>query len=198
MASTHEFETTRGAKIEVVRGRLDDGRAEELLGFWRRSGALEGQAARERLREVVCVLRDGAGAIVGVNSAYEASVELLGGRRFWIYRSFLVPDAAAAAGEMLHTALLALEAEFDPAAEGPIGVCAPIAPADAAARPEVRWLYPSMFYAGRLPDGRELRVRYFLGARIGPPRPIAEFDMALDPGYRIDLFADQRAVDADA
>jgi hypothetical protein len=198
MAPPQVFETPAGATIEVVRGRVDDARAEQLLRFWQSEGALGEPAARERLPEVVCVLLDDAGEVIGANSAYAAAVEPLGRRTFWVYRSFLAPDAAGAAADMLQTAILALEAEFDPGADGPIGVCAPIEPAEAARRPEVHWLYPRMFYAGHLPDGRQLRVRYFLGARVGSPRPVVDFGLALDPRYRIDLFADQRAIDADA
>jgi hypothetical protein len=79
-------------RIEVVRGRIGDERADQLLDFWSRQGVLEGAAARERLPEVVCVALDGEGEIVGANSVYPQDVPLIG-RRFWIYRSFQMPRA---------------------------------------------------------------------------------------------------------
>src|SRR5689334_3973439 len=75
--------------IEVVHGRMTDERAEEIVAFWTREGALDEAAARERLREVVCVVRDRSGAIAGVNSVYAAKLDAVGGRPFWVYRSFL-------------------------------------------------------------------------------------------------------------
>ena len=83
-----------GFAIEVVRGRIDDDLAAELISFWTAAGVLDEAAARERLDQVVCVLRDGDGGIAGVNSVFDQRVELIGGRRFWIYRSYLLPEAS--------------------------------------------------------------------------------------------------------
>src|SRR4051812_46984024 len=158
--------------IEVVRGRLSDERAAQLLEFWSRTEGLDDAAARERLGEVVCVLRDAGGEIVGENSVQAADVELIGGRRFWMYRSLLLPDVAEAEGWMLTSAFNALEAEFDPGAGGPVGLCYVI-DEQAATKwtPHAKWIYPAMLYAGYLPDGRQVRIRYFFGARIAQAGP---------------------------
>ena len=154
--------------IDVVRGRVSEQLSRELVSFWVDNGALGEAGARRRLAEVVCVLRSSSGSIVGVNSAYEDAVALLGGRRFWVYRSFLLPAARAAWDAMVHAAFRALAAGFDPERPGPIGLCAPIADRELLERrPEAEWQDPRLLYAGYLDDGRQLRVAYFEGARVG-------------------------------
>ena len=103
--------------IETVRGRLSDERADQILRFWSDHGALEGEAARSRLPEVVCLALDGDGEIVGVNSPSRRTSRLIGGRRFWVYRSFLLPEASGAEPEMINAAFAALEGEHEPAGE---------------------------------------------------------------------------------
>ena len=56
--------------IETVRGGLGRETGGEILAFWAEHGALAGEQARARLPEVVCVLRDDAGRVAGVNSAF--------------------------------------------------------------------------------------------------------------------------------
>ena len=58
-----------GTRVEVVRGRLTDERAEELVRLWTGHGMLDEEAARGRLREVVCLLLDESGEVVGANSS---------------------------------------------------------------------------------------------------------------------------------
>ena len=195
----HFSDSSFSGTIEPVRGRLDDARAEQLVRFWTGHGALDEAAARERLAEVVCVLLGEDGEIAGVNSVYAAPVPVVGGRTFWIYRSRLLPAARGAAPAMFHTAFNALEYEFDPGGTGPVWLCRLVDDQDEiATRPEAQWLWPWLMYAGYLADGRQVRIRYFDAALIGPPRQPMDFGTTLDRRYRIDLFAEQDAVDADA
>jgi hypothetical protein len=181
--------------IEVVRGRLTDERAGQLLDFWAHTGALDEAAARERLPEVVCVLMGDDGRLEGANSVYAADVPLLGGRRFWIYRSLLPGATGEARDAMFRAAFEALEAEFDGAT---LGVCLAIADrGEMERRPEAEWRDPRTLYAGYLDDGRQLRVAYFAGARIGPGSTVTVHrERPLEPGYRIERFAQQDAVGA--
>jgi hypothetical protein len=158
-----EFE----GQVEVVRGRLDEQAEQEILAFWTANGALQGQAARDRLPEVVCIARTPDGAIAGVNSVYDANVEEIANRRFWVYRSFLLPLARTAFRQMIVTAFRALEEEFDPEAQMPVGLCIPIADrAEMRQHPEADWGDPRIIYAGYDSQGRQLRIGYFAGARI--------------------------------
>jgi hypothetical protein len=187
--------------IEVVRGCLSEERAGTILRFWADQGVLDQAQARDRLPEVVCVLLDEAGGIAGVNSVYPAALEIVGANTFWVYRSLLMPEAADAAAAMVLAAFGALEAEYDPDGLDPIGLCLLIADrGELKRRPEARWTDPQLFYAGYLGDGRQVRIGYFEGARIGTGRPPLEIDRkdALRPEYRVGLIAEQDTVDQQA
>jgi hypothetical protein len=184
-----------GKRIDVVRGRLEPSVADELIAFWSEQGALAEAAARQRLAEVVCVLRDVDGSVAGVNSVFADRVETIGGRRFWIYRSFLRPDAADGWPAMANAAFAALDEEFRATGEGPIGLCVPLRDRrEMMRRPEAAWPGTSFIYAGYAPDGAQLRVAYFDGALIGPGENSLMGDPTLEPGYRIELFAEQDEV----
>lgn len=184
--------------IEVVRGRLSEERAGEIVQFWTGEGALDEASALARLAEVVCVLRGNDGRIAGVNSVYPAALELVGGRQFWVYRNYVTPAAQAGRQAFAHTAFLALQAEFDPTVEGPKGICFLIDDrTDMEGNPGATWLYPSCRYAGYLASGQQARIRYFEGARIGPAREGFDFPLTLDRRYRAAPFSEQQAVSAD-
>jgi hypothetical protein len=153
--------------IQVVRGRLDPASAEQLIEFWAGEGALFGDDARRRLPEVVCVLR-ADGRIAGACSVREAEVPLIGGRRFWVYRSLLAPEAADQGPEMISATFATLEREFDLQDGSPIGLCLLLSDAERPRRPEADWYCPPMVYAGYLEDGRQVRVGYFDLASAGP------------------------------
>jgi hypothetical protein len=178
-------------EIEVVRGRLDEC-ADQILAFLTGEGGLNEEAARKRLSETVCVANAGGG-IIGVNSAHQAGVALIGGRRFWIYRCSMAPDSEELWGRMFDSAFEVLAEEFDGAADGPVGVCAIVDDrARMIVRPQAIWPDTDLMFAGYLDDGRQVRVRYFWGAAIGPGYPnspsleetrVSEYPLA--EGYRI-------------
>ena len=190
--------------IEVVRGRMDDELAERVLAFWSESGALEGEAARERLAELVCVLRGEEGEVLGVNSVHEEPVRLIGSRPFFVYRAFLSPEAGAR-DAMFQAAFDVLDQAHESDRSGPVGICVVVSdPEDIRRRPEAVWEGTDLLYAGTDPDGRQLRVRYFHDATIAPGYPnspsIAESeaaDYSLGPGYRIVPLAEADGVGPD-
>ena len=155
---------------EVVRGALDEKLAERILAFWERHSALRGDQARDRLDQVICVMWDESGEVIGVNSADGMTIPELGGRRFWVHRSLFAPTADVTAWEeMLETTFEVLADEFSEAegATPPIGVCALVGdPAILDRRPEALWPDLRFLYAGYLPDGRQIRIRYFDEGRV--------------------------------
>jgi hypothetical protein len=153
----------------VVRERVVGALADELLAFWAAHRALPEAEARRRLPEVVCVLRAG-GSVAGASSVHPADVPLIGGRRFWIYRSLLPGAAAEHWRSLIRATFAALEREFDGRPESPIGLCVLLATAAERSRaPEAEWSDPRMIYAGYLEDGRQVRIGYFDGAVITAP-----------------------------
>ena len=156
-----------GVTIETVRGNLTDEATAEILAFWEAQGALSGDAARERLRQVVCVLRGSDGEVAGVNSVYADAVPLVGNRVFWVYRSLLDEAASERWIDLVRGAFQALGEKFDPEAGGPLGLCVLVSDRDEMRRrPEAEWTDPRLLYAGYTPDGRQVRIGYFPGARI--------------------------------
>jgi hypothetical protein len=116
----------------------------------------------------VCVLVQSDGEVAGVNSVVAESVELIGKRRFWLYRRFLaegVPEEAE--GELLLAAYEALDAEFGAMEGEPLGVCLLLDDPEVMQRhPEAIWPTTGFVYAGYQPDGTQVRIRYFAGARV--------------------------------
>ena len=156
------------ASVQTVLGAMTEDLAAAILEYWASNGAFAEEEGREHLGDVVCILVAESGELVGVNAAHEAEVELIGGRRFWLYRSYLLAEAAEADDAMINGAFDALEAEFDPAGGGPIGLCMPLGdPDEMRGRRELVWPETQLMYAGYLPDGRQLRIRYFDEAAIG-------------------------------
>lgn len=174
-----------------MRGRLDERVSDELLSFWARHGFV-GAPARERLGEVVCVLRD-RGELAGASSVFKADVELIGWRRFFVYRNLLPGAAARHMTAMIRATFEALDAERsgDEADDEAVGLCLLL---DAAARrdlpPEAEWRDPRFFYVGYLPDATQVRVAYFSDQF----HDTTDTERALPPGYRVELFSEQEQV----
>jgi hypothetical protein len=192
------------ATIEVVRGNLTGEDSEEILDFWTDTGALDDESAREQLDHVVCVAADETGEVVGVGSVQAESVPLVG-RRFWVYRSFLAGEAGDLGASMFNAAFEALEQEFHAGGSGPIGVCMIVGDGDEMDRqPEAVWPDTELIFAGYLPDDRQVRIRYFWGATIGPGVPSSPsleeaiaHDYSLEDRFRIEMLAESRMVTPD-
>jgi hypothetical protein len=156
--------------IEVVRGALDEELAELILAFWAQHSSLPADAARNRIPEVVCVMRNDAGEILGVTSVTAAAIPEIGARRFWVHRSLLAPGTSETAwDELLEACFETLAEEFESteAPEWPVGVCTLVGdPAILERRPEAVWPDLRFLYAGYRPDGRQMRIRYFEEGRI--------------------------------
>jgi hypothetical protein len=190
--------------VEVVRGDLTEERAGEILDFWSRSGAFPGEAARERLPDVVCVAIDDAGEVVGVNSVEDRMAPTVG-RRLWVYRRLLAEYSDDLSSAMFNAAFEALAEEFEGGDAGPIGLCIAVEDREAIARhPEAIWPETELVFAGHLPDGRQLRLRYFRNATVGPGAfdasnidQLATREYPVDDRFEIVPLAESDSVTAD-
>jgi hypothetical protein len=81
-------ELVDGLRIETVRGGPRGDLADRILDFWSAHGALDADAGRERLDQVVCALLDESGQVTGVNSVYAEDLPLISNNRFWVYRCY--------------------------------------------------------------------------------------------------------------
>lgn len=158
---------SNGHAIEVWRSRIGNDREVELLRFWLDRGALDEQTARQRLPQVVCVLRGIDGGIAGVNTVYPERIAMVGGRRFWVYRSLLPAAPPDATWRMVKAAFDALELEFEGEGGEPVGLCRLVGDrTEITHNPEAVWPESGLLYAGYLDDGRQVRIRYFEDGRI--------------------------------
>jgi hypothetical protein len=201
--------STSAASVEVVRGELSDELADGVLEFWSQQGALQGDAARQRLPAVVCVAVDEEDNVVGVNSVEERTVVLVG-RTFWAYRILLADQSDDdLADAMFNSAFEALAEEFEGGPSGPLGVCVVIEDRETMERrPEAVWPETELFFAGYRPDNRQLRIRYFWGATTEPgdSRSHSADQMAArdlqrdyrpDERFRVEPLAESDSVSAD-
>ena len=137
-----------------------------------------------------------------MSSLREEQIPLVG-RRFWVYPS------ASGPGEFddaeFNATFESLATEFKPRGSGPIGVCVMVEDRQVMERrPEPIWPESELMFAGYLPDDRQLRIRYFRGATIGPGLPDSPSldeaetrDYSLDTGFRIEPLAGNDAVSAE-
>ena len=159
-----------GYAIETI----DDGAragtplGDELTGFWTSHGVLDESGARERLSNVICVLRDPEGGVAGTSSAVDASVAQIGNRRFWVLRCFAPTAEARAAVELIIVAAREhLRERVGGDGVRPLGLCMPVADRNLIAeRNEATWPRSGMLFAGWTPRGEQLRISYFEGATI--------------------------------
>ena len=156
--------------ISSARGELDDARADAILEFLSREANLNEETTRRWLSEVVCLAVED-GQMVGVGAAHPASVALIGGRAFWLYRSVLAPSSGERWSDLFNCAFDVLSEEFA-LDEKYIGVCVLVEDLGAIRRhPEAVWPETELMFAGYLDDGRQVRLRYFWGAAIAPGLP---------------------------
>jgi hypothetical protein len=118
------------------------------------------------------------------------------GRRFWVHSPAQLPEAGGDDAAELNAAFDALEADFDPAGDGPLGLCLLLGdPAANATRPAAVWPDTQMMFTGYQPDGTQVRIRYFEDAIIGPGIPgspsadqMRTADYSLGDRYRVEPF----------
>jgi hypothetical protein len=191
---------------KIVPGRpgLDDVRAGEVVEFLSREGGMQEDAARSWLSEIVCLAVEDE-TIVGVSTAHPASIALIGGRPFWLYRSVLTAAFEERWEEMFNAAFAVLAEEFSERNGAYIGLCVLVeSSAEIRRRPEAVWPETELMFAGYLDDGRQVRLRYFWGAEIGPGLPNSpsldetrRHEYPLEDRYRIHSLGETSEISAE-
>jgi hypothetical protein len=183
------------ATIELVRGRIGDDLADEVVSFRRERSDLEEAAVREELPRIVAVARNDAGSIIGMSSV-RAGTPRPPARPLFVYRDDLAEPWSSARPRLFTSAFEALEAEFEPGQAGPLGLCRLVSdPAEIAERPAAIWPEEGLAFAGHLADGRQVRVRWFWDAPAEPGLPnslrlddAVAMDWSIDERYRIEPY----------
>ena len=125
------------------------------------------------------------------------------GRPFWVYRRSIAAEGGGA--EAFNAAFDELQKDFQPGGAQPLGVCVMVPDrAEMEARPEAVWPDTELLFAGYTPDDRQVRIRYFWGAKIGPGVPDSpsveqqrDVDYSLEERYRIELLSESSSVTPD-
>jgi hypothetical protein len=137
-----------------------------------------------------------------VSPLQEATIPLVE-RRFWLYPG--TSDSGGLDDEAFNATFAHLDDQFEPGVSGPIGLSVEVEGREVMQRrPEAIWPETELMFAGYLPDDRQLRIRYFRGATIGPGLPDSPSldeaesrDYSLDESFRIEPLADSDAVSAE-
>jgi hypothetical protein len=120
------------------------------------------------------------------------------GRRFWIYPA----GSGDLDAEEFNATFEALEEEFEPGGPEPVGVGVLVHDRDLMeSSPEAIWPESELMFAGYTPDDRQVRIRYFWGATVGPGLPESPSldqamaqDTPLEDRYRIESLAGNTAI----
>ena len=172
------MEPGKDYSFENVWLEKSDSLRHQIRKFWIDNGALtEERATDERVGQVLFVIRNAAGEIAGVNSAFRAYVPRLGDY-FYHHRTFIAEslrrhsiakDLLLESRDFLETynALqtaerclgMYIEVEAESLKYGSVTVKRAI------------WQESQFVFIGRSPNGAHLRVYYFPGALIEPLTP---------------------------
>lgn len=143
----------------------------QVLEIWWNSGGPRGEKATERLSELVFVVRNNEGDVVGISTAFKAYVKRLR-NHFYALRLMLLPQyrIPGLTSKLLVETCGFLESIHDQdEKDKAIGVLTLVENERLKEkRNEAIWPASKMVYIGNSQDGHHLRVRYFKGARISP------------------------------
>lgn len=158
-------------RIEPCWRQVSPALAAEIVGLWQAEGAVgDPDEARRRVAEVLCVARDGDGALVAVATAQPREIPFLG-QVMYYFRAFI---AARARRGMLALRLLRASQDLlaadaagpEPASEA-IGLFLELEnPVFAREHSRAVWPRCGMVFAGHTPRGMQRRIWYFPDARL--------------------------------
>lgn len=142
---------------------------QEVMAFWNANKLLKpGVSGEERAKEIVWVVRNASRKVIAVSTAFKAHFKQLN-NNFYVFRCAIAPDSR---GPGLMSKILVETRDFlesihkkDP--EPCVGLMTFVEnPTINKGRREAVWPASKMVYMGETPDGKQIRVYYFKGARI--------------------------------
>ena len=144
---------------------------DQVLNIWMLHRGPKGKAARERLKELVYVVKNNRGEVVGISTAFKAHVKQLR-NYFFVFRLMIIPGYRVPG---LTSRLLVLTRDFlesihsTETEDKPVGLVTLVENDDLKIhRNEAIWPASKMVYIGNSKEGHHIRVYYFAGARILP------------------------------
>lgn len=157
--------------LENVWGRNTDPLRDTVLEIWRNNGGPTGLQAEDRLAQLVFVVKDETGRVVGMSTAFKAYIRQLRNYCYAI-RLMLVPGHRIPG---LTSRLLVSTRDFlesihqQDTTDRAIGMITLVEnPHLKEKRNEAIWPASGMVYIGNSKEGHHIRIYYFKGARILP------------------------------
>src|SRR5688500_2211342 len=142
-----------------------------ILNIWMQHSVPKGLKAEERLRQLVFVVKNKRGDVVGLSTAFKSYIKQLR-NHFFVFRLLLIPEYRVAG---LTSKLLVLTRDFlesihaSANPDTPIGLITLVENEELKQhRNEAIWPASRMVYIGNSKEGHHIRVYYFEGARILP------------------------------
>jgi hypothetical protein len=144
---------------------------QQVMNIWKQMGGLDQQQAAQRIDQLVYVVKDDSGKVIGISTAFKAYIKQLR-NHLYAFRCMLVPECRIPG---LTSKLLVITRDFLEAIheqdgeEKAIGVITLVENERIKqSRTEAIWPASKMVYIGNSKEGHHIRVYYFKGARINP------------------------------
>jgi hypothetical protein len=157
------FENVWGGEISHIR--------DQVLNIWMHHRGPQGLQADKRMKQIVFVIRNKRGDVIGLSTAFKSYIKQLR-NHFFVFRLLIVPGYRVAG---LTSKLLVLTRDFLESIhltqnlDTPIGLITLVeSEALKQHRNEAIWPASKMVYIGNTREGHHIRVYYFAGARILP------------------------------
>jgi hypothetical protein len=143
----------------------------QVIDIWKQTGGLDAAQAMERLNQLVYVIKNNEGNVIGMSTAFKAYIKQLR-NNLYAFRCMLIPDCRIPG---LTSKLVVMTRDFlesiheQDGPEPPIGVITLVEnDRIKQSRREAIWPASKMVYIGNSKEGHHIRVYYFKGARIKP------------------------------
>ena len=157
--------------FENVWERSPDNLREQVQALWQAHGGPTGTAAEERSKQLVFVVKDANGSVVGVSTGFKVYIRQLR-NYFFAIRLMIIPGyrIPGLTSKLLVSTRDFLESIYSRDGTNPaIGIITLVEnPRIRENRNEAIWPASGMVYIGNSGEGHHIRVYYFKGARISP------------------------------
>lgn len=157
--------------MENVWCREVDSIRDQVLEIWRHHGGPIGDQAEDRLRQLVFVVKDEMGRVVGISTAFKTYIKQLRNHfyaiRLMLVSGYRIPGLTSHLLVSTRDFLESVHEQDD--TDQAIGLITLVEnPLLKEHRNEAIWPASGMVYIGNSKEGHHIRVYYFKGARISP------------------------------
>lgn len=154
-------------QFEYVWQNLTSSHKSEIKNFWARENAIPKNEIETRVDEVIFILKDENGNILGLTTGIERHIELLRHKMLLLrqyikpaYRSGLIPY------QLAKRSILKVEEYYDSSDKSPLGVLTIIENQKMLDKNYAVWPRINLVYIGNTNRSQHMRVRFFKNAEV--------------------------------